>query len=60
MVDVSANKRGVRQNGSISEMSPETLNMIISGQHHKGDVFAGAYRGIQASLRDLGPLCHLC
>ncbi len=42
-------------------MSPETLNMIISGQHHKGDVFATArIAGIQAAKRtwDLIPLCH--
>ena len=42
-------------------MLPETLEMIIDGSHHKGDVFATArIAGIQAAKRtwDLIPLCH--
>lgn len=40
---------------------PETLQMIMSGAHHKGDVFATArIAGIQAAKKtsDLIPLCH--
>ncbi len=43
------------------EMAPETLAMIMSGSHHKGDVFATArIAGIQAAKKtsDLIPLCH--
>ena len=42
-------------------MAPETLQLIVSGQHHKGDVFATArIAGIQAAKKtwDLIPLCH--
>ncbi len=43
------------------EMTPETLNMIVSGGHKKGDVLATArIAGIQAAKKtsDLIPLCH--
>lgn len=43
------------------EMAPATLDMIVKGQHHKGDVFATArIAGIQAAKKtaDLIPLCH--
>ena len=42
-------------------MQPETLELITSGGHEKGDVFAVArVAGIQAAKRcsDLIPLCH--
>lgn len=42
-------------------MAPETLKLIVSGSHHKGDVFATArIAGIQAAKKtwDLIPLCH--
>ncbi|PMG42638.1 cyclic pyranopterin monophosphate synthase MoaC [Shewanella sp. 10N.286.52.B9] len=42
-------------------MAPSTLEMIMSGSHHKGDVFATArIAGIQAAKKtsDLIPLCH--
>lgn len=42
-------------------MLPETLSMILTGQHHKGDVFATArIAGIQAAKKtaELIPLCH--
>ncbi|OCG07476.1 molybdenum cofactor biosynthesis protein C [Gilliamella sp. wkB178] len=42
-------------------MNVETLNMIIAGKHHKGDVFATArIAGIQAAKKtwELIPLCH--
>ena len=43
------------------QMKPETLSLIMSGQNHKGDVFATArIAGIQAAKKtwDLIPLCH--
>lgn len=43
------------------EMLPDTLTLIISGQHKKGDVLSIArIAGIMASKRtaDLIPLCH--
>lgn len=46
---------------SLVLMNIETLNMIIEGKHHKGDVFATArIAGIQAAKRtwELIPLCH--
>ncbi|RLV60739.1 cyclic pyranopterin monophosphate synthase MoaC [Parashewanella curva] len=46
---------------AIIEMAPETLTLILSGQHHKGDVFATArIAGIMAAKKtsDLIPLCH--
>ena len=63
MVDVSAKAdtdREARAEAYI-RMAPETLQMILSGQHHKGDVFATArIAGIQAAKRtwELIPLCH--
>ena len=63
MVDVSAKQDTVREARAEAfvTMSPETLQMIISGNHHKGDVFATArIAGIQAAKRtwELIPLCH--
>ena len=63
MVDVSAKQdteREARAEAFVT-MNPETLQMIISGNHHKGDVFATArIAGIQAAKRtwELIPLCH--
>lgn len=63
MVDVTEKKitqREARAQAFI-EMLPETLDMIIEGKHHKGDVFATArIAGIQAAKKtsDLIPLCH--
>ncbi len=63
MVDVSAKSDTVREARAEAfiRMAPETLQLIISGQHHKGDVFATArIAGIQAAKKtwDLIPLCH--
>ncbi|EIG23857.1 cyclic pyranopterin monophosphate synthase MoaC [Haemophilus paraphrohaemolyticus] len=63
MVDVSMKQETVREARAEAfiRMNPETLQMIISGNHHKGDVFATArIAGIQAAKRtwDLIPLCH--
>ena len=63
MVDVSMKQETVREARAEAfiRMDPETLQMIISGNHHKGDVFATArIAGIQAAKRtwDLIPLCH--
>ena len=63
MVDVSAKADTVREarTEAYVRMAPETLQMILSGQHHKGDVFATArIAGIQAAKRtwELIPLCH--
>ena len=63
MVDVSAEADTVREARAEAyiRMAPETLQMILSGQHHKGDVFATArIAGIQAAKRtwELIPLCH--
>ena len=63
MVDVSAKDDTVREARAEAyiRMAPETLQMILSGQHHKGDVFATArIAGIQAAKRtwELIPLCH--
>lgn len=63
MVDVTdkaVTEREARAEAYI-EMVPETLEMIMSGSHHKGDVFATArIAGIQAAKKtsDLIPLCH--
>ncbi|AQS40563.1 cyclic pyranopterin monophosphate synthase subunit MoaC [Shewanella psychrophila] len=63
MVDVTdktVTEREARAEAFI-EMMPETLEMIMSGSHHKGDVFATArIAGIQAAKKtsDLIPLCH--
>lgn len=63
MVDVSAKQDSQREARAeaLVTMSAETLQMILSGQHHKGDVFATArIAGIQAAKRtwELIPLCH--
>ena len=63
MVDVSEKAETVREARAEAyvRMAPETLQMILSGQHHKGDVFATArIAGIQAAKRtwELIPLCH--
>ncbi|MDO6705806.1 cyclic pyranopterin monophosphate synthase MoaC [Photobacterium sp. 1_MG-2023] len=63
MVDVSAKADTVREARAEAfvSMSEETLTLILSGQHHKGDVFATArIAGIQAAKKtwDLIPLCH--
>ncbi|OBT13083.1 molybdenum cofactor biosynthesis protein C [Vibrio sp. UCD-FRSSP16_10] len=63
MVDVSAKVDTVREARAeaIVSMSEQTLALIVSGDHHKGDVFATArIAGIQAAKKtwDLIPLCH--
>ncbi|GAM65875.1 molybdenum cofactor biosynthesis protein moaC [Vibrio ishigakensis] len=63
MVDVSAKADTVREARAEAyiDMAPETLQLIVSGDHHKGDVFATArIAGIQAAKKtwDLIPLCH--
>ncbi|MEE3700390.1 cyclic pyranopterin monophosphate synthase MoaC [Mannheimia haemolytica] len=63
MVDVSIKKETVRiaRAEAFVRMNAETLQMIVSGNHHKGDVFATArIAGIQAAKRtwELIPLCH--
>ena len=63
MVDVSAKQETVREARAEAfvHMAPETLELIVSGSHHKGDVFATArIGGIQAAKKtwDLIPLCH--
>ncbi|CAM3043771.1 cyclic pyranopterin monophosphate synthase MoaC [Vibrio rarus] len=63
MVDVSAKADTVREARAeaIVTMSEQTLALILSGEHHKGDVFATArIAGIQAAKKtwDLIPLCH--
>ena len=63
MVDVTAKavtSRSASATGSVS-MTAETLQLIASGEHKKGDVFAAArIAGIQAAKKcsDLIPLCH--
>ncbi len=63
MVDVTekaVTEREARAEAFV-EMAPATLEMIMSGSHHKGDVFATArIAGIQAAKKtsDLIPLCH--
>ena len=63
MVDVSTKTDTARE--AVAEafisMTPETLSLIVSGGHSKGDVFAVArIAGIQAAKKcaDLIPLCH--
>ncbi|MBL1264601.1 cyclic pyranopterin monophosphate synthase MoaC [Candidatus Methylomicrobium oryzae] len=63
MVDVGG--KAVTQRTAIAEgyieMQPSTLNMILKGEHKKGDVLAVArIAGIMASKKtsDLIPLCH--
>ncbi|CZF86258.1 Cyclic pyranopterin monophosphate synthase accessory protein [Grimontia marina] len=63
MVDVSGKTETVREARAEAfvTMATETLALIVSGKHHKGDVFATArIAGIQAAKRtwDLIPLCH--
>ncbi|MGV3346877.1 cyclic pyranopterin monophosphate synthase MoaC [Enterobacteriaceae bacterium LUAb1] len=63
MVDVSAKADTVREARAeaLITMNAETLQMILNGSHHKGDVFATArIAGIQAAKRtwELIPLCH--
>lgn len=63
MVDVSAKQETVREARAEAfvVMHPDTLQMIVEGSHHKGDVFATArIAGIQAAKRtwELIPLCH--
>lgn len=46
---------------AVVRMRPQTLNMIVQGEHPKGDVFAVArIAGIQAAKKtsELIPLCH--
>ncbi|KUE80812.1 cyclic pyranopterin monophosphate synthase MoaC [Aeromonas schubertii] len=63
MVDVTTKavtEREARAEAFVS-MAPETLGLILSGAHHKGDVFATArIAGIMAAKKtaDLIPLCH--
>lgn len=63
MVDVSGKDVTVRvaRAEAFVEMSAATLELILSGQHHKGDVFATArIAGIMAAKKtsELIPLCH--
>ncbi|MFQ6372284.1 cyclic pyranopterin monophosphate synthase MoaC [Shewanella sp. YIC-542] len=63
MVDVTAKSETEREARAEAyvEMAPATLEMIISGKHHKGDVFATArVAGIMAAKKtsELIPLCH--
>ena len=63
MVDVSSKDESIREARAEAfiHMKPETLSLILSGQNHKGDVFATArIAGIQAAKKtwDLIPLCH--
>ena len=63
MVDVSEKDITVRiaRAQAFVDMSPATLELILSGQHHKGDVFATArIAGIMAAKKtpELIPLCH--
>lgn len=63
MVDVT--EKAVTEREATAEarvrMLPQTLQMIVDGEHPKGDVFAVArIAGIQAAKKtsDLIPLCH--
>ena len=63
MVDVT--EKAVTAREAVAEarvrMLPQTLQMIVDGEHPKGDVFAVArIAGIQAAKKtsDLIPLCH--
>lgn len=63
MVDVSMKQESVREARAeaLITMNAETLQMILAGSYHKGDVFATArIAGIQAAKRtwELIPLCH--
>ena len=63
MVDVSDKNNTAREAkaGAVVLMKPETLELIASGSHKKGDVLAVArVAGIQAAKKcsELIPLCH--
>jgi len=63
MVDVSDKNNTAREAkaGAVVLMKAETLELIISGSHKKGDVLAVArVAGIQAAKKcwELIPLCH--
>ncbi|MCD8547803.1 MAG: cyclic pyranopterin monophosphate synthase MoaC [Aeromonadaceae bacterium] len=63
MVDVGGKAVTVREAKAQGwvRMAPATLALILSGGHHKGDVFATArIAGIMAAKKtwDLIPLCH--
>ena len=63
MVDVSNKNNTAREAkaGAVVLMKPETLELIVSGSHKKGDVLAVArVAGIQAAKKcwELIPLCH--
>jgi len=63
MVDVSDKNNTVREAkaGAVVLMKAETLELIVSGSHKKGDVLAVArVAGIQAAKKcwELIPLCH--
>lgn len=63
MVDVSDKNNTAREAkaGAIVLMKAETLELIVSGSHKKGDVLAVArVAGIQAAKKcwELIPLCH--
>ncbi len=63
MVDVSDKKNTLREAkaGARVVMQRETLNLIVSGSHKKGDVLSVAkIAGIQAAKKcsELIPLCH--
>jgi len=57
MVDVSGKASTVREAsaGAVIHMKKETLDLIVSGSHKKGDVLAVArIAGIQAAKKMLG------
>lgn len=63
MVDVSEKSITTRtaKAQAVVQIAPATLQAILSGEHHKGDVFATArIAGIQAAKQTstLIPLCH--
>ena len=63
MVDISDKNSTAREAkaGAVVLMKPETLELIVSGSHKKGDVLAVArIAGIQAAKKcsELIPLCH--
>jgi len=63
MVDVTDKQQTSRSATAEAtvKMSPATLEMVVKGQHKKGDVFGVArIAGIQAAKKcsDLIPLCH--
>ena len=63
MVDVSGKANTAREAsaGAVVHMKKETLDLIVSGSHKKGDVLAVArVAGIQAAKKcwELIPLCH--